>query len=119
MNNDPSEQLAETAAVIANITDDAVYLGYIQAMCWATGVNNPAKLNEPTELWNGTELIDWDRERFLALFADFDSESACMLLKLHDDATWEICCTEGEPYYSYEELENMGFRWVADWLDKG
>lgn len=123
MPNDPSEQLAISIEAARDMTHEALYLGFIQALCWATNSNNPTQVNEPNELWDGVDYVKFDRHRFLTIFANHDAECPIMLLKLIDDPkhgpTWEVFCTETDPMLDWELLEADGYKFSAEWADPG
>jgi hypothetical protein len=123
MTDDPNEQIILTSEVIQTMTNEALYLGFIQALCWATNSNNPTRVNEPNELWDGVDYVKFDRTKFLTIFANHDAECPIMLLKLIDDPkhgpTWEILCTESDPGLDYERIEAEGYKFSQEWADLG
>lgn len=100
---------------------EAAYLGFIQAICWTTGAdgNNPTIFNEPDEIWvhtsDGGDYYTWDRALFLRLFADFDSEASCMLLKLIAGPAWVVYSTESDDSPDFEERDELGVQSAGYW----
>jgi len=108
-----------------NLCTDAAYLGFIQALCWTTGAdgNNPITFNEPDQIWvhnsDGGNYYSWDRARFLNNFADWDSDSPIMLLKLLEGPSWVMFCTESDDCPDYTEWDELGLAFAAELADRG
>jgi len=103
---------------------DAAYLGFIQGLCWTNGSdgNNPLTFNEPDNIWvhneDGGNYYEWDRARFLNLFADFD-EGPIFYLQLLTDGSWVIYSTESDDCPTLPELEDLGFACAHELADRG
>jgi len=99
-----------------------LYYGFIQGICWAVGNDgqNPTTINEPDELWLPCihDYIKFDRQAFLTHFANFDSESPVMLMKLIEGPAWVIYCTESDDCPSWDEREALGLKYAAEWADR-
>jgi hypothetical protein len=96
-----------------------LYYGFIQALCWASGAM-PTRFNEPDELWLPciNDNIKFSRHAFLTHFAIWD-DGPVMMLRLNDDTTWDIFCTEHPESMGYAEAEQQGFAFAAEWADRG
>jgi len=101
-------------------SNNPVYLGFIQGLCWATGAHNGVPFNEPNELWDGKDYFDFDLIRFFEVFSDYDEEGTIMKLRRVDDDHgyhWEIWCTESEGYPDTDEAEDkLELLFPTEWL---